>query len=203
VTNTENDEFVKVEAELTHLTRILEYRPNDNPRELSLEDLLAIFRVHNIVIGNFICENMTFTDFDSNSDIMPGYELSYQLFEEIGKNLNELRSKVRSQGRSKGRYEKSIAEELFSCLLTYIEMSSICGRKGWYDVNKRAADLMAYTLIHHNHLVERLEEIIENEGWTMQFSPTRLVVHNEIAPEWVSEFLNAVLEQYKEHEGPN
>jgi hypothetical protein len=34
----------------------------------------------------------------------------------------------------------------------------------------------------------------------MQFSPTRLVVHNKIAPEWVSEFLNAVLKQYKEHD---
>ena len=199
MTNTESAEFIKVEAELTHLARILEYRKNDNPTDLSLEDFLAILRVHNIVIGNFICDNMTMSDFDSNSDIMPGYDLSYKLFEEIGEKLNELRSEVSSRGRS----EESISEELFSCLVTYIEMSTICGRIGWSDVNKRAAGLMSHLLIRYDYLVERLEEIIKNEGWTMQFSPTRLVVHNKIAPEWVSEFLNAVLEQYKEHEEAN
>ena len=195
MTNTESAEFIKVEAELTHLARILEYRKNDST-DLNLEDYLASLRVHNIVIGNFICDNMTLSDFESNSDIMPGYDLSYNLFEEIGENLN----KYGSESGSRDRSEESISEELFSCLVTYIEMSTICGRIGWSDVNKRAAGLMSHLLIRYDYLVERLEEIIKNEGWTMQFSPTRLVVHNKIAPEWVSEFLNAVLEQYKEQE---
>ena len=196
MTNTESAEYIKVEAELTHLARILEYRKNDNPRDLSLEDFVAILRVHNIVIGNFICDNMTFTDFDSNSDIMPGYDLSYKLFEKIDESLDGYRFIT-------DRSEESICEEIFSCLVTYVEMTAICGRNSWFDVNQRARGLMIHVLVRHDYLVERLEEIIENEGWTMQFSPTRLVVHNKIAPEWVSEFLNAVLEQYKEHEEAN
>ena len=192
MTNTQSAEFIKVEAELTHLAQILEYRKNDS-QDLNLVDLLAILRVHNIVIGNFICENMTQADFESSSDIiMPGYELTYQLFEEIEGNLDEY--------GSEGRSEESISEELFNCIVTYVEMSAICGRISWHDVNKRAKGLMIYTLVQCDYLVERVEEIIKNEGWTMQFSPTRLVVHNKVAPEWVSEFLNAVLEQYKEQE---
>ena len=194
-------EFIKVEAELNHLNQIMKYEKNDNPRDLNLEDFLAILRVHNIVIGNFIRNNMTmiWDDFESSTDIMPGYDLSYNLFEEIGENLNEYESESGSRGRS----EESISEELFSCLVTYIEMSTICGRHGWSDVNKRAAGLMSHLLIRYDYLVERLEEIIKNEGWTMQFSPTRLALSSKIEPGWVSEFLNAVLKEYKEHEEAN
>ena len=191
---TDSAEFIEVEAELNHLNQIMKYEKNDTPRDLNLEDFLAILRVHNIVIGNFICNNMTMDrlDFESSSDIMPGYDLSYNLFEKIGKNLNEY--------RSEGRSEDSIFEDLFSCLVTYIEMSTICGRHGWSDVNKRAAGLMSHLLMRSGYLVERLEEIIKNEGWTMQFSPTRLVIHNNIAPDWASEFLNSVFKQYKDNE---
>ena len=183
---TDSAEFIEVEAELNHLSRIIDYQKNDSPPDLNLEDFLAILRVHNIVIGNFICNIMPiFNESESNFDIMPGYDLSYKLFEKIGDKLHEYRS------------EESISEELFDCLVTYIEMSAICGRHGWSDVNRRAEELMSHLLIRHDFLVERLEEIIKKGGWTFKFSPTRLVVHNTIAPEWVSEFLNAALEHYK------
>jgi hypothetical protein len=85
---------------------------------------------------------------------------------------------------------------MFSCLLTYVEMTAICGRNDWYDVNKRAAGLMINVLIRHDYLVERLEKNIKNNGWTRQFSPTRF--HYESEDSWILEFLNAVLKQYKE-----
>ena len=192
MTFTDSAEFIEVEAELNHLERIFKYEKNDNPGDLNLEDFLAILRVHNIVIGNFICNIMPiFNESESNFDIMPGYDLSYKLFEKIGDKLHESKS------------EESISEELFDCLVTYVEMSAICGHHGWSDVNKRAAGLMSNLLIRGHNFVERLEEIIEEGGWTNQFSPTYLVVHNKIAPEWVSEFLNAVLKEYREHEEAN
>ncbi len=189
---TDSAEFIEVEAELNHLSRIIDYQKSDSPPDLNLEDFLAILRVHNIVIGNFICNIMPiFNESESNFDIMPGYDLSYKLFEKIGDKLHEYRS------------EESISEELFDCLVTYIEMSAICGRHGWSDVNGRAEGLMSHLLIRHDFLVERLEEIIKKDGWTFKFSPTRLVGYNTIAPEWVSEFLNAALEHYQQHQEAN
>ena len=191
----DSTEFIQIETELTTLTRIIDHEKNHNSQDLNLQDFLAILRVHNIVIGNFICNIMPYNESESDFDIMPGYDLAYDLFEKIGEKLNKY--------SSVGRSEESISEELFSCLVTYIEMSAICGRYGWSDINKRAAGLMSNLLIRYDYLVDRLEEIIKNGGWTMQFSPTYLVVHNRIAPEWVSEFLNAVLKEYKEHEEDN
>lgn len=192
---TDSTEFIQIETELTTLTRIIDHEKNDNSRDLNIQDFLAILRIHNIVIGNFICNIMPYNESETNFDIMPGYDLAYDLFEKIGKNLNEY--------RSVGRSEESVFEELFGCLVTYTEMSAICGRHGWSDVNKRAAGLMSHLLIRYDYLAERLEEIIEEGGWTNQFSPTYLVIHNKIAPEWVSEFLNAVLKEYKEQEKSN
>ena len=189
---TDSTEFVQIETELDTLNILINHEKNDNSQDLNIRDLLSILRVHNIVIGNFICNIMPYNESESNFDIMPGYDLAYDLFEKIGKNLNEY--------RSVGRSEESVFEELFGCLVTYTEMSAICGRHGWSDVNKRAAGLMSHLLIRYDYLVERLEEIIEEGGWTNQFSPTYLVIHNKIAPEWVSEFLNAVLKEYKEHD---
>jgi len=191
----DSTEFNQIETELTTLIRIIDHEKNDNSQDLNIQDFLAILRVHNIVIGNFICNIMPYNESESNFDIMPGYDLAYDLFEKIGKNLNKY--------RSVGRSEESVFEDLFGCLVTYTEMSAICGRHGWSDVNKRAAGLMSHLLIRYDYLVERLEEIIEEGGWTNQFSPTYLVIHNKIAPEWVSEFLNAVLKQYKEYEKAN
>jgi len=191
----DSTEFIQIETELTTLTRIIDHEKNDNSQDLNIQDFLAILRVHNIVIGNFICNIMPYNESESSFDIMPGYDLAYDLFEKIGKNLNKY--------RSVGRSEESVFEDLFGCLVTYTEMSAICGRIGWSDVNKRAAGLMSHLLIRYDYLVECLEEIIEEGGWTMQFSPTYLVVHNKIPPVWVSEFLNAVLKEYKEHKEAN
>ncbi len=187
---TDSAEFIEVEAELNHLERIMKYEKNDNPGDLNLEDLLAILRIHNIVIGNFMRKTgLSLAGDGRDNDNMPGYELSYNLFEEIDGNLGKYGSDVRS--------EESICEEIFSCLCTYIEMTAICGRIGWFDVNKRAKGLMIYTLVECDYLVERLEEIIKNKGWSKDFSPTRY--HFEREDSWLLEFLNAVLEEYKKH----
>lgn len=191
---TDSAEFIEVEAELNHLERIMKYEKNDNPGYLDLEDLLAIFRIHNIVIGNFMRETgLSLAGDERDTDNMPGFDFAYDLFEKISETLSGYRFTDRS--------EESICEEMFSCLFTYVEMTAICGRNGWYDVNKRAAGLMISVLIRHDYLVERLEEIIKNKGWSMNFSPTRY--HFEREDSWVLEFLNAVLKQYKEYEKAN
>ena len=187
-------EFIEVEAELNHLERIMKYEKNDNPRDLNLEDFLAILRIHNIVIGNFMRKTgLSLAGDERDTDNMPGFDFAYDLFEKISESLNGYRFTDRS--------EESICEEIFSCLFTYVEMTAICGRNDWYDVNKRAAGLMISTLLRNDYLVERLEENIKNNGWTRQFSPTRF--HYESEDSWILEFLNAVLKQYKEIEKAN
>ena len=187
-------EFIEVEAELNHLERIFKYEKNDNPGDLNLEDFLAILRIHNIIIGNFMRKTgLSLTHDKRDTDNMPGFEFAYDLFEKISESLNGYRFTDRS--------EESICEEIFSCLFTYVEMTAICGRNDWYDVNKRAAGLMISTLLRNDYLVERLEENIKNNGWTRQFSQTRF--HYESEDSWILEFLNAVLKQYKEIEKAN
>ena len=191
---TDSAEFIEVEAELNHLERIMKYEKNDNPGDLDLEDLLAILRIHNIVIGNFMRKTgLSLAGDERDTDNMSGFDFAYDLFEKISESLNGYRFTDRS--------EESICEEMFSCLFTYVEMTAICGRNDWYDVNKRAAGLMLSVLIRHDYLVERLEEIIKNKGWSMNFSPTRYNFEREDS--WVLEFLNAVLKQYKEYEKAN
>ena len=174
----EDGDITSSKSDLICLERIMEYEKVDYGRpSQDLEDKLAILKIYNIVCGNFIKEN---TIAVRDNDVMPGYDLIYKLFQSMGRALSGDKIEFRSEVRD------SVPRELFYSLFTYLEMSAICGRYGWYDINKRLQELMQELLRIYTFLEEDLEIIIENWPDKSMFVPTR------VAPaviDWVSEFL--------------
>jgi len=166
------------ESDLICLERIMKYEKFDYVRpSQDLEDKLAILKMYNIVCGNFIKENAIAVQ---DGDVMPGHDLIYKLFQSMGYALTGDKIEFRSEVRD------SVPRELFYSLFTYLEMSAICGRYGWYDINKRLQELMQDLLRIYGFLKEDLEIVIKNWPDKSRFVETR--VGPEVI-EWVSEFL--------------
>lgn len=165
-------------SDLICLERIMEYEKVDYGRpSQDLEDKLAILKIYNIVCGNFIKEN---TIAVRDNDVVPGYDLIYKLFQSMGRALTRDKIEFKSEVRD------SVPRDLFYSLFTYLEMSAICGRYGWCDINKRLQELMQELLRIYTFLEQDLEIITENWPDKSMFVPTRVT---PAVIDWVSEFL--------------
>jgi hypothetical protein len=180
----QDGDITSSKSDLICLERIMEYEKVDYGRPSQyLEDKLAILKIYNIVCGNFIKENTIAHQVD---DVMPGYDLTYKLFQSIDYALAGDRIEFGSTVRD------SVPKELFYSLYTYLEMSAICGREGWCDINKILRELMQELLSIYTFLGEELEIIIENWPDKSMFVPTRVT---QAVIDWVSEFLESLQEK--------
>jgi hypothetical protein len=82
--------------------------------------------------------------------------------------------------------QDSAAKDLFYSLYIYLVMSAICGRVGWYDINKRLQELMQHLLRNYSYLQDDLEKILANWPDKDLFVLTRMSPN---VTDWVSEFL--------------
>ena len=175
----EDGDITTTESDLICLEKIMKYEKFDYGRpSQDLEDKLAILKIYNIVCGNFIKEN---TVAHQIGDVMPGYDLTFKLFQSMNYALAGDRIEFESTVRD------SVPKELFYSLYTYLEMSAICGREGWCDINKILQELMQELLRIYTFLKEDLEIIIENWPDKSMFVPTRVT---PVVIDWVSEFLD-------------